>query len=95
MSAYKNVGGEKAYIGDISHGLADVIFCNSFKNLKDAVGRIKESHLALQYVEADWIGDCWEKDSQGNKALLPVYGIKIIGVPAGDALNLPDWKEPL
>ena len=26
MSAYKNVGGEKAYIGDISHGLADVIF---------------------------------------------------------------------
>ena len=72
-----------------------ILFCNSFKNLEDAVGRIKESHLALQCVEADWIGDYWGKNSQDNKVLLPVYGIKIIGVPAHDALDLPDWKEPL
>ena len=95
MSTYKNVGGEKAYIGDISHGLARVIFCRFFKDWKDAVGKIKKSHFALQYVECDWVGDYWKRDAQGKRALSPLYGVKIIGVPADAALNLPDWKDPL
>ncbi len=95
MNAYKNVGGEKAYIGNISYGLAEVIFCHFFKDPRYVYEKVKKSYLDFQNIEVSLICSEWGLNVMGERVIDPTYGAKIIGVPAEAALNLPDWKEPL
>lgn len=93
MSAYKNVAGEKAYIGDISHYTADLIFCKTFKDPQEVFEKVKHSHLAFQNVEVDLICHDREWDGHMKTHMDAMYGARIEGVPMQDAFNLPDWKE--
>lgn len=95
MDSYKSVAGEKAYIGKISNGLASIVFYNVYldplpviKKLTNFAGnfRFHDIRTVLLYRGKKY-------NENGSRSLICAYGIEITGVPAQNAISLPDWEE--
>jgi len=91
MSAYKNVGGEKAYISQVSFGLAVLTLWNLYGSPKAIRRKLEQAKLPCKSIEIISVNS--ERDYRGHEILF--YGVRIYGMSVADAFALPDWKEPL
>lgn len=89
MSLFKNISREKAYIGDIKHGYANLILCNTYSNSQEISKKMMASKVHKQSV----IVKLCHEEKHIRKNVKASYIVIIEGIPINDIRLLPDWKD--
>ena len=92
MSAYKNIAGEKAYIGNISHETTNLILCGPYRDPEKIYLKLSKSGIPCR-IEANLIYEEEAYNANMEKYVDVLYSIELRDVPVKDAFNLPDWEE--
>lgn len=92
MSAYKNIAGEEACIGDIFHGTTSLILCGTYRDPEEIYSKLSKCGISRR-IEVNLISEEGTYDGNMERYANARYGIRLCDVPVKDAFNLPDWEE--